>query len=126
MKIIKNFQLFWDCFKLKPTTSCESRNALASDLRYAKKGAIRERDPEMQLCAATATNIAVLCISVCNIVDMQMAIRSLREEGQNINLDDLKFFSPYAHEQHNLYGQFQFYSVPDTNQTSIEKAFAPL
>jgi TnpA family transposase len=104
----------------------ESKNSLAGDLRYGRKGTLRYRDPEMQLCAISATNLAILCISICNSIDMQNGIRKLRNKGHIINLEDLRFFSPYFHHKHNLYGNFFFHSIPDTHQDSIENAFIPL
>lgn len=104
----------------------ESKNALAGDLRYVRKGAIRERTPEMQLCAVSATNLAILCISICNTIDMQKAIRSMKKEGIPVNLDDLRYISPFIHEHHNIYGHLSFFPIPGTNISSIEKAFEPL
>jgi len=104
----------------------ESKNSLSVDLRYVKKGAIREKDPEMQLCVASALNLTTLCIAICNTVDMQNAIRALKREGYNVNPEDLRFFSPYAHGHHNIYGRFYFHGVPGTHLDLIEKAFEPL
>ena len=104
----------------------ESRNSLAAEVRYAKRGAFQDKDPEMQLCSASALNLAILCVAVCNTVDMQKAIRELKREGHEVSEDDLRFFSPYAHGHHNLYGQFSFRSIPGIHTAAIERAFEPI
>jgi len=104
----------------------ESRNALAGDIRYARKGSIRERDPELQLCAASSMNLNILCIAVWNTIHMQKIIRSLLQQGYKITQEDLRFLSPFIHEHINFYGHFQFQPVPATNLGPIEKEFEPL
>jgi TnpA family transposase len=104
----------------------ESRNSLAKDIRYGKRGAIRERDPEMQLCVASSMNLSILCIALCNTIYMQRAIRELRQEGYKVNMEDLNFFSPFIHDHINFYGQFNFQPIPELLITSIEKELEPL
>ena len=104
----------------------ESRNALAGDIRYARKGTIRERDPEMQLCAASSMNLSILCVAVWNTVHMQRIIRSLISEGYKVTEEDLRFSSPFIHEHINFYGYFYFQPIPDTDLLSIESEFEPL
>lgn len=102
----------------------ESRNALAGDIRYARKGSIRERDPELQLCAASSMNLNILCIAVWNTIYMQKIIRSLLQEGHKITTEDLRFLSPFINEHINFYGQFHFHPVP-TTKLPVEE-FEPL
>lgn len=104
----------------------ESRNALAIDLRYARRGSIREKDPEMQLCAASSLNLTILCIAVWNTIHIQKIVRSLLQQGHEVTVNDLRFLSPFAHEHINFYGYFRFQPVPDTNLLSIEREFDPL
>jgi TnpA family transposase len=66
----------------------ESRNALAGDIRYANRGAFLDKDPELQLCAASGLNLAILCVAICNTIDMQKALRELRREGYPIQTED--------------------------------------
>ncbi|MGD9248847.1 MAG: Tn3 family transposase, partial [Desulfobacteraceae bacterium] len=42
----------------------ESRNALAKDLRYARQGVIREKDPDMRLCVVSAINLMILSLAI--------------------------------------------------------------
>ncbi|UCF95252.1 MAG: Tn3 family transposase, partial [Desulfobacterales bacterium] len=53
----------------------ESRNSLAKELRYARGGVIREKDPEMRLSVATSMNLVILCMATWNTIHMQRAIR---------------------------------------------------
>jgi TnpA family transposase len=69
----------------------ESRNALAKELRYARQGIIREKDPDMRLCVVSAINLMILCLVIWNTIYMQRAIRSLKEEGYRINQEDPGF-----------------------------------
>lgn len=100
----------------------ESRISLAGDIRFANRGAFLDKDPELQLCAASGLNLAILCVAICNTVDMQKAIRELKREGHSISADDLKFFSPYAHSHHNLYGQFSYQTIPGIHAADVERA----
>ena len=104
----------------------ESKNSLARDIRYARLGSIRERDPEMQLNIASSLNFVVLCVAVWNTVHMQRIIRSLLREGYPVTQEDLAFLSPYAHEHINLYGQFRFQPIPKPDPLSVEKEFQSL
>jgi TnpA family transposase len=104
----------------------ESKNSLAKDLRYARRGIIREKDPEMQLNVATSMNFAILCIALWNTIYMQRGIRLLKQEGYQINQEDLRFLSPFTYRHINLYGQFHFKSLPSPDSLSAEKEFEPL
>ncbi len=104
----------------------ESRNALAKELRYARQGIIREKDPDLRLCVASAINLMILCLVIWNTIYMQRAIRSLREEGYRINQEDLGFLSPFGHAHINLYGQFFFEPFPGMDSSAARKEFEPL
>jgi len=104
----------------------QSRNALAKDLRYARQGVIREKDPDMRLCVASSINLMILCLVIWNTIYMQRAIRSLREEGYQINQEDLGFLSPFGHAHINLYGQFFFQPFPGVDSLAARKEFEPL
>ena len=104
----------------------ESRNSLAGNIRYAQRGAFMDKDPEMQLCAVSALNLTILCMAICNSVDMQRAIRNLKRQGQQIRMEDLQFFSPYSHAHHNFFGRFSFQSIPGLHAADIEKAMEPI
>lgn len=104
----------------------ESRNALAKDVRYARRGFIRERDLGSQLNVASSMNLVILCTATWNTVHMQRGIRSLLRQGYKVNEEDLRFLSPFVHEHVNLYGQFRFQPVPKLDPLSVEKEFQPL
>jgi TnpA family transposase len=104
----------------------ESRNALAKDLRYAGKGVIREKDPDMRLCVASSINLMILCITIWNTGHMQRAMRSLVNEGYQVNQEDLGFLSPFSHSHINLYGQFFFQPFPGMDALATRKEFEPL
>jgi hypothetical protein len=57
---------------------------------------------------------------------MQRAIRSLREEGYQINQEDLRFLSPFGHAHINLYGQFFFQPFHGMDSLAARKEFEPL
>ena len=99
----------------------ESKNSLTRDIHYARRGTMRERDPEMQLNVATSLNFVVLCVAVWNTVHMQRIIRSLLREGYPITREDLEFLSPYSHEHINLYGQFRFHPIPNQTHYLLRK-----
>jgi hypothetical protein len=57
---------------------------------------------------------------------MQRAIRSLKEEGYQINQEDLGFLSPFNHAHINLYGQFFFQPFSGIDSSAARKEFEPL
>lgn len=89
----------------------ESKNALANEISYARRGIIRERDREIQLSVASSMKFSILCIAVWNTIYMQRTIRSLIQKGNTINQENLGFLSPFMHSHINLYGQFLFRSL---------------
>ena len=99
---------------------------MAKDLRYARQGVIREKDPDMQLCVASSINSMILSISIWNTIHMQRGIRSLREEGYQINQEDLGFLSPFGHAHINLYGQFFFQPFSGLDSLAARKEFDSL
>ncbi len=111
---------------LQGNNKSESRNALAKDLRYARQGVIREKDPDMRLCVVSAINLMILSLAIWNTIYIQRAIRSLREEGYQINQEDLEFLSPFIHAHINLYGQFFFQPFSGIDPSAARKEFEPL
>ena len=104
----------------------ESRNAFSKEVRLGSSGIFKEKDPELRLCMVSATNLAILCASTCNTIEMQQKIRSLKAEGMIISEDDLRFLSPFAHIQYNFLGKYNFMPIPQINNNEIEKQFRPL
>jgi len=108
----------------------DHNDSLACGLIYrvhynARRGIIREKDPEMQISVASSMNLALLCIAVWNTIYMQREIRSLIQEGYKIDKEDLRFLSPFTHSHINLYGKFSFHPLPRSLKIS-EKEFEPL
>ena len=104
----------------------ESKNSLTGDIRYARRGIIRERDPQRLLSVASALNMTVLSVAVWNTVYMQRTIRRLLREDYKVSAEDLRFMAPFSHEHINLYGQFRFRSVPSLDYESNVREFEPL
>jgi len=104
----------------------ESRNAFSKEVRLGSSGIFKEKYPELRLCMVSATDLAILCASICNIIEMQQKIRSLKAEGMIISEDDLRFLSPFAHIQYNFLGRYNFRPIPQINKNEIEKQFMPL
>jgi len=59
----------------------ESRNAFSNEVRFGSRGVFKEKDPELRVCMASATNLVILCASICNTIEIQQKIRSLKAEG---------------------------------------------
>jgi hypothetical protein len=104
----------------------ESKNSLSRDLRYARRGIIREKDPDQLLSVATALNLVVLCISLWNTVQMQRIIRTLLREKYIVTKEDLNYLSPFIHEHINIYGQFSFHPIPKSDPLAMEREFKPI
>ena len=104
----------------------ESRNALSNEIRFGSRGIFKEKDPELRLCMASATNLLILCSAISNIIEMQHKIRVLRTEGMIITEDQLKFMSPFPHNHYNFIGNFSFRSIPKVSNIEIEKQFKPI
>ena len=104
----------------------ESRNAFSKEIRLGSGGIFKEKDPELRLCMVSATNLAILCSAICNTIEMQRTIRSLRNKGIEVRKDDLKFLSPFPHNHYNFIGKLDFKSIPQINALEIEKQFEPI
>jgi len=104
----------------------ESRNAFSNEIRFGSRGIFKEKDPELRLCMASATNLTILCAAICNTIEIQKNIRRLRAEGMIITEEELKFLSPFPHLQYNFIGRINFNPRPVINKSEIEKQFKPL
>lgn len=104
----------------------EHRNSLVRELRYARRGTIREADPDMRLCTATCLNLVVLCIAIWNTVHMQKIIRNSIGSGEPIAKSDISFTSPFIYSHLNFYGQFSFRPVPKYDSSIVAEETKPL
>ena len=104
----------------------ESKHAFSNEIRFASRGIFKEKDPELRLCMVSATNLAILCAAICNTVEIQQKIRSLKTGGMQITEDELRFLGPFPHIQYNFLGIYNFKPIPQVNKNEIEKQFKPL
>ena len=74
----------------------------------ANEGKIRQRTQENQLNQANCLNLVVNAIMVWNTVYIQAVLDQLRNEGYELNEDDIKHLSPARSEQINMYGKYYF------------------
>lgn len=86
----------------------EALHALRRDIFIANEGKIRKRNHEVQLNQAACLNLVVNAIMVWNTVYMQAALEQLKNEGYEINEDDIKNLSPARNEHINMYGKYYF------------------
>jgi TnpA family transposase len=86
----------------------EALHALRRDLFIANEGKIRKRNHEDQLNQAACLNLVVNAITVWNTVYMQAALEQLKNEGYEINEDDIRHLSPARSEHINMYGRYYF------------------
>jgi TnpA family transposase len=86
----------------------EALHALRRDLSIANEGKIRKRNHEDQLNQAACLNLVVNVITVWNTVYMQAALEQLKNEGYEINEDDIRHLSPARSEHINMYGRYYF------------------
>jgi TnpA family transposase len=104
----------------------ESRHAFSNEVRLGSRGVFKEKDPELRLSMASATNLAILCACICNTIEMQQQIRSLNAEGMKISEDELRFLSPFPHHHYNFLGRYNFMPIPQINKKDVETQFRPL
>ena len=86
----------------------EALHALRRNVFIANEGKIRQRNQEDQLNQAACLNLVVNAITVWNTVYMQAALEELKNEGYEINEDDVKNLSPARSEHINMYGKYYF------------------
>ncbi len=86
----------------------EAIHALRRDVFIANEGKIRKRHQEDQLNQAACLNLVVNAGMVWNTIYMQAALEQLKNEGCEINEDDVKHLSPARSEHINMYGKYYF------------------
>lgn len=86
----------------------EAMHALRNFLFVANERQIRKRDPEEQLNQAACLNLVANSVAVWNTVYMQAAFEQLKNEGHEINEEDVKHLSPARSEHINVYGKYYF------------------
>ncbi|MCA1603613.1 MAG: transposase, partial [Acidobacteria bacterium] len=86
----------------------ESIHSLAGDVRFVKKGELRDLTYEDQLNAASSLNLVLAAIVVWNTIHIQACIRKLERDGSQIDKEDLRFLSPTMRKHIGIYGQYRF------------------
>jgi TnpA family transposase len=86
----------------------ESLNSLARKVFFGSLGEIRERTYEEQLNTASSMNPLLAAIVVWNTVHIQACVRKLRDDGEQVNDDDLRYQSPLLRHHIGIYGQYNF------------------
>jgi len=75
---------------------------------FGGQGELRDRTYNDQLNAASSLNLLVAAIVPWNTVQMQVALRQIREDGHRIKESDLVHLSPLMRHHIGLYGQYHF------------------
>ena len=86
----------------------EAVHSLRRDVFIANEGKIRKRTQEDQLNQASCLNLVVNAIMVWNTVYIQAVLDQLRNEGYELNEEDIKHLSPARSEHINMYGKYYF------------------
>lgn len=86
----------------------EAVHSLRRDVFIANEGKIRTRTQEHQLNQASCLNLVVNAIMVWNTVYIQAVLNQLRNEGYDLNEEDIKHLSPARSEHINMYGKYYF------------------
>jgi TnpA family transposase len=86
----------------------ESVHSLRRDVFIANEGKIRKRTQEDQLNQASCLNLVVNAIMVWNTAYIQAVLNQLRNEGYDLNEEDIKHLSPARSEHINMYGKYYF------------------
>ena len=103
----------------------EALHALRRGVFIANEGKIRKRNQEDQLNQAASLNLVVNAITIWNTVYMQAALEELKNEGYEINEDDIKNLSPARSEHINMYGRFYFNVEEGLKRKSLRKLRKP-
>lgn len=86
----------------------ESIHSLAGDVRFVKKGELRDLTLDDQLNAASSLNLVLAAIIVWNTVHMQACIKKIEADGPPIDKENLRFLSPTIRKHIGIYGQYRF------------------
>ncbi len=100
----------------------EQVHELRQFIHFANEGKIRTHLEEEQINEAGCLNLVVNAIILWNTVYMQAIIEQLRNEGYQINDDDLRHLGPARHEHINPYGHYTF----NVQQELQRKGLRPL
>jgi TnpA family transposase len=86
----------------------EALHALRRLLFFGNEGKIRRKQEEAQTNQAGCLNLLTNAVIVWNTVYMAKVLEALREEGCDVDEDDLRRLSPARYEHVNPYGKYRF------------------
>ncbi|OPA02041.1 hypothetical protein BHL27_06700 [Bacillus cereus] len=87
----------------------ESRHSLARAVMYGKKGVLYQSYREGQEDQLGALGLIVNAIVVWNTRYMTVALDAIRENGVEIDKEDIQRLSPVGHEHINIVGRYSFH-----------------
>ena len=86
----------------------EALHSLRSHLFYANQGELKTQQDDQLLNQVGCLNLVTNAIIVWNTVYISEVVQQLRQEGQSINDEDLKYIWPTRHSNINVYGKYHF------------------
>lgn len=86
----------------------EARNALARAVFFNQLGEVRDRNIQQQQHRASGLNLVTAAIIRWNTVYLKKAVEALREQGEVIDDEILKYLSPLGWEHINLTGDYSW------------------
>ena len=86
----------------------EALHALRSWLWFGGDGSIRKKQEEAQQQTVRSLNLLTNAVVLWNTVYMQAGFQQLKDEGYQVNEDDLAFLSPARYAHINRLGRYSF------------------
>ncbi len=86
----------------------EALHSLRSHLFYANQGELKTQQDDQLLNQVGCLNLVTNAIIVWNTVYICEVVQQLRQEGQSIDDEDLKYIWPTRHSNINVYGKYHF------------------
>src|SRR5713226_2625927 len=100
----------------------ESRHSLARATYFGQKGEVRQRYREGQEDQLGALGLVVNAMVLWNTLYMEAALQQLRDEGMEVNTEDVTWLSPLVHTHINFQGRYSF----DLAEAVAQGALRPL
>lgn len=91
----------------------EGRHSLARVVFHGKRGELYQRYKEGQEDQLGALGLVVNIIVLWNTIYMDAILEQLRQEGYQLNDEDIARLSPLTHEHINMLGRYSF-AIPDS------------
>ena len=91
----------------------EGRHSVARVVFHGKRGELRQQYREGQEDQLGALGLVLNIIVLWNTIYIEAALDQLRQQGHQVNTEDVTKLSPLLHEHINLLGRYSF-SVPES------------